>query len=105
MLYKYTAMRVQIFILRELGRLKVPIAIANKVSGEISLYHERPDSSDERTVPVLHILDGSHALPAKRRKLFEPRLTYAGAGSMKFSGLEYVDGAWYAQEWRCDFDY
>lgn len=104
-LYKYTDMRVKILILRELGRLKVPIGIANKVSGEIWLNHERPNSSDERTVPVLHILDGNYSPQAKRRKLYEPKLTDAGAGSLKFSGLENVDGAWYAQEWRCDFDY
>ncbi|WEE75682.1 hypothetical protein LZ683_16100 [Comamonas testosteroni] len=98
-------MGAKILILRELGHLKVPVGIANKVSGSITLYHERPSSSDERTVPVLHILDGSSALPAKRRKLFEPRITYMGSGTIKFSGLEYVDGGWYAQEWRCDFDY
>ena len=92
-------------ILREFGRLKVSIGIANKASGSISLYHEHPSSSDERTVPVLHILDGSSALAAKRRKLFEPRITYMGSGTIKLSGLEYVDGAWYAQEWSCDFDY
>jgi hypothetical protein len=98
-------MRAKIIILREAGRPKVPITLANKVTGEICLFHERPNPSDERTVPVLHILDGSHALPAQRRKLFEPRLIQAGSGVMRFSGLEYVDGAWYAQEWRCDFDY
>ncbi|MBS3018906.1 hypothetical protein DJFAAGMI_01641 [Comamonas sp. PE63] len=97
-------MNAKILILREFGRLKVPIGIANKASGSICLYHEHPSSSDERTVPVLHILDGSSALPAKRRKLFEPRITYMGSGTIKFSGLEYVDGAWYAQEWSCDFD-
>ena len=88
-------MRAQIIILRELGRPHVPISIANKVTGDICLFHEYPDSSKDRTVPVLHILDGSHALPAKRRKLFEPRLIQAGSGSMRFAGLEYVDGAWY----------
>lgn len=105
MLYKYTVMRAKIIILREMGRRRVPITLANKVTGEICLYHERPEPSAERTVPVLHILDGSYALPNKRRKLFEPRLIEAGSGSMKFSGLEFVDGGWYAQEWCCDFDY
>nr|WP_182312002.1 hypothetical protein [Comamonas testosteroni] len=71
-------MEAKILILRELGHLKVPVEIANKASGSITLYHERPSPSDERTVPVLHILDGSSALPAKRRKLFEPRITYMG---------------------------
>lgn len=51
-------MEAKILILRELGHLKVPVEIANKASGSITLYHERPSPSDERTVPVLHILDG-----------------------------------------------
>ena len=70
-------MEARILILRELGHLKVPVGTANKASGSITLYHERLSSSDERTAPVLHILDSS-TLPAKRRKLFEPRVTYIG---------------------------
>ena len=40
-----------------------------------------------------------------KNQLFEPRLIYACAGKMKFSGLEHCDRAWHAQEWSCEFDY
>ena len=97
-------MTVRIFILRELGRTHVPIGIAGKLVGQLSLQHERPSPSDERSVAVLQVLDGVHIYPSQRRKLYEPKLIEAYAGIMKFSGLEYVDGAWYAQEWRCEMD-
>jgi len=60
-------MNAKILILREFGRLKVPVGIANKASGSISLYHEHPSSSDERTVPVLHMSNGRQH-PFERRK-------------------------------------
>lgn len=99
-------MLVKVFILRELGRTKVPIAMSHRIIGQLSLRHEHPDSTKDRTLPVLYVLDGNYDAMhmARRPRLYEPKLTDAYAGVMKFSGLEYVDGAWYAQEWRCDFD-
>ena len=73
-------MEAKILILRELGHLKVPVEIANKASGSITLYHERPSPSDERTVPVLHILDGSSALPAKGVVAQMPVAAEVGSG-------------------------
>lgn len=99
-------MMVQVVILRELGRTKVPIAMSHRITGQLSLRHEHPDSTKDRTLPVLYVLDGNYdsVHMAKRPRLYDPKLIDAYAGVMKFSGLEYVDGAWYAQEWRCDFN-
>ncbi|MCG3783355.1 hypothetical protein [Delftia acidovorans] len=92
-------MKVKVTILREAGARSYHRGPLQYVKGELDLLHA-PVPGEKRTVPVLRILgdDG-------KNQLFEPRLIYACAGKMKFSGLEHCDRAWHAQEWSCEFDY
>lgn len=92
-------MRVKVTILREAGARSYHRGPQQTVKGELDLKHyEVP--GERRTIPVLRILGD-----ARNNQLFDPRLIYACAGKMKFSGLEHCDHAWHAQEWSCEFDY
>lgn len=92
-------MKVKVTILREAGARSYHRGPQQTVKGELDLKHyEVP--GERRTIPVLRILGD-----AQNNQLFDPRLIYACAGKMKFSGLEHCDHAWHAQEWSCEFDY
>jgi len=92
-------MKVKVTILRAAGARIGHCGPSQYVKGELDLKHyEVPEQG--RTIPVLRIL-GDRA----NNQLYEPKLIYACAGKMKFSGLERCDRAWHAQEWSCDFDY
>lgn len=83
-------------VMREEGRLRVPIGMGRRIEGDLNLRHEPWPGDEERTVPVLRVLGPS------KRMLFDPRVVRIIAGTIVFAGLERVDGAWYAQEWSCD---
>ncbi|MBD9582945.1 hypothetical protein IB269_16255 [Delftia sp. DLF01] len=92
-------MKVKVTILRKAGARSYHRGPLQYVKGELDLKHYAvPDQ--RRTIPVLRILGDS-----ANNQLFEPKLIYACAGKMKFSGLERCDRAWHAQEWSCEFDY
>lgn len=92
-------MKVKVTILREAGARSYHRGPQQTVKGELDLKHyEVP--GERRTIAVLRILGD-----ARNNQLFDPRLIYACAGKMKFSGLEHCDHAWHAQEWSCEFDY
>ena len=89
-------MKAHVTLLRSGGRLSVPDRPTMRAVGELSLTHLRISPDEPRTVPVLQLLGASG------QELYEPKLTSVFVDTLKFSGLEFVGGAWYAQEWRCE---
>lgn len=89
-------MKVHVTLLREGGQRHTPQGPRHRMAGDLLLRHERMSPHEERTVPVLRILGA--AGPA----LYEPRLIAVFVDTIKFSGLERVGEAWYAQEWQCE---
>lgn len=88
-------MDAKVTVIREAGQLRVPIGMARRMHGSLLLKHE-PLPDGQRTIPVLRVLgDTKHVL-------YDPKVTYLCAGVIKFMGMEYVDRAWYVQEWACE---
>lgn len=77
----------------------MPIASSRMLKGSLQITHV-PVPYEERTVAVLEVLGDRSG-----RKLYEPKISRLGAGTIVFTGLECIDRAWYAQEWSCDLDY
>lgn len=89
-------MRAKIRIMRQQGELRQPIGQEREC--ELWLRHEKLPGED-RTVPVLRTIgDDRHAM-------YDPRVTYVTAGTIRFMGMEREGRAWHVQEWSCDLVY